>query len=468
MFGGYDAEMTGVKLQAMTKAADHLLSRRAFLKSCAATAATATGLPLWFVEQEAAGATTPGQIASPNERPALALIGCGRRGVGVAKDALRLGDVVAVCDVDQSHAESAAKELTHGGKTPAIFNDFRKLLERKDVQLVIVGTPDHWHTLINLAAARAGKDIYSEKPLTLTVDEGRRLVKVIRASKTVLQTGTQQRSDRYFRLACELVRNERIGRLKEIIVWVPAGLRGGPFAATAAPPNLNWDFWQGQATATDYARERCHTTFRYWFDYAGGTTTDWGAHHNDIAFWATGAKGPVSVEGKVVVQPVPGGYTTFSEYEVLFTYANGVKHFLKTTKDDSIFGSVVNPNGQRNGIRFIGTNGWIWVRRGSIEASDEELITTPLPADAQRLYVSSDHIGNFIECARSRKDPICDVETGHRSATECHLANSALRLGRTLHWDAEVEQFVGEGAAEANGLLVREMRKPYSYAMVGG
>lgn len=218
----------------------------------------------------------------------------------------------------------------------------------------------------------------------------------------------------------------------------------------------------GQAPATDYVKERCHTTFRYWFDYAGGTTTDWGAHHNDIAFWATGEKGPVSVEGKVLVPPVPGGYTAFSEYEVLFTYANGVRHFLKTTKDDSIFGSVVNPNGQRNGIRFIGANGWIWVRRGSIEASDEELITTPLPPDAQRLYVSSDHMGNFIECARSRKDPICDVDTGHRSATECHLANIALRLGRKLEWDADREQFVGEGATEANRMLAREMRKPYS------
>jgi len=304
--------------------------------------------------------------------------------------------------------------------------------------------------------------------LTLTVDEGRRLVKVVRENKVVLQTGTQQRSDRNFRLACELVRNEKIGKLKEIIVWLPAGLHGGPFAPTPVPKGLNWDFWQGQSPAADFMKERCHTTFRYWLDYAGGTTTDWGAHHNDIAFWATGAKGPASVEGKVLIQPIPGGYTAFSEYEVLFTYANGVKHFLKTTKDDSIYGGVINENGQRNGIKFIGTDGWIWVRRGFIEASNDDLITTPLPANAQRLPVSSDHMGNFIECARSRRDPICDVETGHRSATECHLANIALRLGRKLDWDAEREQFTGEGAAEANRMLVREMRKPYSYEMVRG
>lgn len=443
------------------------LSRRKFINSLAAATAT-TGLPFWFLQQTQAHAVPPKESTSRNDRPTVALIGCGRRGVSVAKDALRLADVVAVCDVDRSHAESAAKELERGGKRPDACNDFRQLMERKDVQLVINGTPDQWHTLINIAAARAGKDIYCEKPLTLTVDEGRRLVKVVRENKTVLQTGTQQRSDRYFRLACELVRNQRIGKLKEIIVWVPAGLRGGPFEPQPVPPGLNWDFWQGQSPATDYMPERCHTTFRYWLDYAGGTTTDWGAHHNDIAFWATGDKGPVSVEGRALVQPVPGGYTAFSEYEVLFTYANGVKHFLKTTKDDNIYGSVANPQGQRNGIRFIGADGWIWVRRGSIEASDADLITTPLPAEAQRLYVSSDHMGNFIECTRSRRDPICDVETGHRSATECHLANIALRLGRKLEWSADREQFVGEGATEANGLLAREMRQPYSYAMVGG
>lgn len=450
----------------MTRPHSHL-SRRRFLKSCAALTAT-TGLPIWFLEQEQAQATTPRESTSLHDRPAVALIGCGRRGLGVARDALRLADVVAVCDVDQRHAEGAEKELTRDGKTPDTCNDYRKIMERKDVQLIINGTPDHWHTLINIAAARAGKDIYSEKPLTLTVDEGRRLVRVVRANKIVLQTGTQQRSDRYFRLACELVRNKVIGKLREIVVWVPAGLRGRPFEPKPVPPGLNWDFWQGQAPARDYMPERCHTTFRYWLDYAGGTTTDWGAHHNDIAFWATGEKGPARVEGQVLAQPVPGGYTAFSEYEVRFTYANGVRHYLKTTQDDSIFGSVVNPNGQRNGIRFVGTNGWIWVRRGAIEASDEDLILTPLPAGAERLYASADHMGNFIECARSRRDPICDVETGHRSATECHLANIALLLGRPLEWDAEREQFSGEGAAEANRLLVREMRKPYSYEMVGG
>jgi predicted dehydrogenase len=233
------------------------------------------------------------------------------------------------------------------------------------------------------------------------------------------------------------------------------------------PPGLNWDYWQGQAPATDYVKERCHTNFRFWLEYSGGTITDWGAHHNDIAFWATGMKGPSEVEAKVLVQPVPGGYTAPSEYEVLFTYSNGVKHYIKTTKDDSIFGGVINQNGQRNGIKFEGTEGWIWVRRGALEASKDEIITTPLPATAERLYVSNNHMRNFFDCVRSRKDPICDVETGHRSASECHLAQIALRLGRKLQWDAEREQFTGDGAADANRWVAREQRKPYDYSFVG-
>lgn len=403
---------------------------------------------------------------SPNDRPGLALVGCGGQGSGDAANASGFGEILAVCDVDQGHAEGAARRLTKNGKTPDTYNDFRKVMERDDIHIIVNGTPDHWHTLVNLAAVKAKKDIYSEKPLTLTIDEGKRLVQAVRANKVVLQTGTQQRSDRNFRLACELVRNQRIGKLQQIVVWLPAGLRGGPFATSPVPKGLDWDYWQGQAPKVDYVKERCHVTFRYWLEYSGGTITDWGAHHNDIAFWATGLKGPDEVEGKVVVQPVPGGYTAFSEYEIQFTYSDGVKHFIKTTKDDNIFGGVVNEAGQRNGIRFEGTEGWIWVRRGAIEASKEELINTPLPAGAQRLYVSNNHMGNFFDCVRSRKDPICDVETGHRSASECHLAQIALRLGRKLHWDVEREEFTGDGANEANHWLAREMRPPYDYSYV--
>jgi predicted dehydrogenase len=278
-----------------------------------------------------------------------------------------------------------------------------------------------------------------------------------------LQTGTQQRSSSRFRLACELVRNQCLGQLKQITVWLPAGLRDGPFASKPAPSELNWDFWLGQAPRVDYVPQRCHTNFRFWYDYAGGPMTDWGAHHNDIARWAVGLAGPVSIEGAPTTQPIAGGYTAFSDFEVTFTYANGVRHTVKTTRDDNIFGGVVNENGQRNGIRFEGTNGWLWVNRNEIEASDEALLSTPLPSGAQRLYASDDHMGNFFDCVRSRKLPAADVETGHRSASVCHLGVLALRLGRRLEWDPEHEEFTGEGAKDANQWLAREMRPPYDY-----
>jgi predicted dehydrogenase len=442
-----------------------LISRRAFLKSGTSAVALA-GLPAWFLEREQALAAAAPAIRSPNERPGIALIGCGGMGRGDAQNASRFGDIVAVCDVDAKHADEAAKQFTKDGKVPVKYDDFRKVLEREDVQVIVQATPDHWHTLVNLAVARARKDVYGEKPLTLTIDEGKRLVKAVRENRTILQTGTQQRSDKRFRLAAELVRNGRLGKLKEITVFLPAGLRGGPFPTLPPPEGLNWDFYLGQAPKVDYVKERCHLTFRYWYDYSGGTMTDWGAHHNDIARWAIGQEGPVAVEGKPLAKPVPSGYTTFSEYEVTFTWANGLKHVVKTTKDDNIFGGVVNQQGQRNGIRFEGTDGWIWVTRGDLRVSDDGLLTTPLSDDAAHLEVSGDHMGNFFDCVRSRKDPIARVEVGHRSASLCHLGAIALRTGRKLQWDSDKELFVGDGAVEGNAYVSREMRKPYDYGFV--
>ncbi len=441
------------------------INRRSFLRRCSAIAA-ATGLPAWFVERELAAAAEPRKPLGPNDRPAVALIGCGGMGTGDARDALRFGDIVAVCDVDQGHLNNAVRDFTVDGKAPAAFRDFRKLLERGDVHAVINGTPDHWHSLVNIAAARAGKDIYSEKPLTLTVDEGRQVVKAVRDHQVVLQTGTQQRSSQRFRMTCELVRNGRIGKLREVTVWLPAGLREGPFATQPVPAGLDWDFWQGQAPATDYVPQRCHTWFRYWYEYSGGTMTDWGAHHMDIGYWAIGLPAPTRVASKALSEPIPGGYTTIADYEVKFTYPNGVVFHVRSTRDDNPFGGVVNKEGQRNGIRFEGSDGWIWVNRDEIKASDRELLTKPLPEDAERLYLSNDHKGNFFECMRTRKDPICDVEVGHRSACVCHLGAISLRTGFDLQWNPETEQFTGDHAAEANAHLVRAMRKPYDYSFV--
>ncbi len=195
--------------------------------------------------------------------------------------------------------------------------------------------------------------------------------------------------------------------------------------------------------------------------------TDWGAHHNDIARWAIGEDGPAAVEARVLAEPIPGGYTTFSEYEVTFTWGKGVRHIVKSTPDDNIFGGVVKKDGQRNGLRFEGTSGWIWVTRGDIDASDDALISTPLPAEAVKLEASGDHMANFFDCVRSRKDPIAHVDVGHRSASICHLGAIALRTGRKLTWDAGKELFTGDGAAEGNAHVAREMRKPYDYRFIG-
>ena len=440
-----------------------MISRRRFLKTSSVIAAS-TGLPLWFIERDQAEAQPSSTPRSANDRPRIALIGCGGMGRGDAGHAQQFGDIVALCDVDSSHADAAQQQFTANGKTPAKFSDFRKLLERKDVDVVINATPDHWHTLINVAAAVAGKDTYGEKPLTLAVDEGPRVIGAVRDHKTVFQTGTQQRSMRKFRLACELVRNERIGKLQQVTVWLPAGLRDGPFAVAPVPAALNWDFWQGQAPATEYVPQRCHANFRYWYDYSGGTMTDWGAHHNDIVRWALGVDGPSTIEGKPLVQPVPGGYTAFSEYEVHYTYANGVKHACRSTVDDTPYGGIANPKGQRNGIKFEGSNGWIWVNRDELAASDDDLLSTPLPAGSHRLYVSDEHMGNFFDCVRSRKAAIAEPSVGHLSATLCHLGNIALRLGRKLQWDPAAMKFVGD--SEADRWLSRPMRAPYDYSMV--
>lgn len=392
--------------------------------------------------------------------------GGGRRG-GNAQANNGFGDVVAVCDVDDNHASGMARTFTRNGKTPAKFSDFRKVIEMANVNVIVQATPDHWHTLVNVAAAKAKKDVYSEKPLTLTIDEGKVLCKAVRENKIVLQTGTQQRSDRNFHLACELVRNERIGKLKTVTVWVPAGLREGPFQTAPVPPELNWDFWLGQAPKVDYMKERCHANFRWWWDYSGGPVTDWGAHHNDIARWGIGQDGPISVEAKVITPPIPGGYTTPKEYEATLTWANGVTQIVKTTPDDSPYGAVLKKEGQRNGIRFEGTGGWIWVNRDGFSASNEDLATEPLPANAVRLESLGNHMKNFFDCVKSRKDPVSAVETGHRSAVVGHLIVIALRLGRKFQWDPAKEVFIGDGAAEGNACLACEMRKPYDLSMVG-
>jgi hypothetical protein len=207
--------------------------------------------------------------------------------------------------------------------------------------------------------------------------------------------------------------------------------------------------------------------FRYWWEYSAGTMTDWGAHHNDIALWGLGKdrSGPVAIEGKALVTPIPGGYTAASQYQLKFVYEDGIEHFCTTTSANGWAGAVLGkpgPGEKYHGVQFEGSGGWIYVSRGGkIEASDHTLLDSPLPSDAKRLYASVDHMGNFFECVKTRKPPICEAEIGHRSATVCHLGAIALRLGRRLHWDPQTEEFKDD--TEASKFLAREMRKPYTY-----
>ncbi|MGH7129797.1 MAG: Gfo/Idh/MocA family protein, partial [Planctomycetaceae bacterium] len=344
-----------------------------------------------------------------------------------------------------------------------LYEDYRRLLDRQDVEVVMIGTPDHWHTKMAIDACRAGKDVYCEKPLTLTIDEGQLLTKAVRETGAVVQVGSWQRSDHRFRLACELVKAGRLGELRRVTATSGKNVSGGPFSVKPVPPHLNWDLWQGQTPDVPYIEERCHYTFRWWYEYSGGQMTDWGAHHLDIAQWGSGAQhsGPVEIDGRATFPDVPNGYNVATRFECRYRYANGVELLVKD-------------HGQK-GVLFEGTRTRVFVNRGQIAGRPvEELEDNPLPRENWTLYGSDNlnrpprmgkleaienHMGNFIDCVRSRKTPVSDVESQHRSVSVCHLGNISMRLGRPLKWDPEKEEFPGDN--EANGWLKREQRKGF-------
>jgi predicted dehydrogenase len=437
-------------------------------------AAAGLTVPYWFSGR--AMAASPAK--SKNDRPLIAAIGVGGRGTGVLQEAAPFGDVVAVCDVDLKNAERA-KALFHG--KPQVYQDYRKVLDRKDVDVVLNGTPDHWHTAINVAACKAGKDVYTEKPLTLTIEEGQILRRVVRETGRIVQVGTQQRSDANFRLACELVRNGRLGKLRRVTVILPFwDTKGGPFATRPVPPELNWDLWQGQAPFRDYCPERVHSNFRWWSDYAGGIITDWGQHHMDIAFWGMGVEdsGPLWVEGNAIF-PNEGKQNCFDNpdrFVVKMKFPNDVD-LLYFVAHDKRYRESITPaeeaklfvdtqadqgEGSRNGIMFTGDQGRVFVNRGNVRGKPvEELKENPLPADAVRLYKSDNHMANFFESVKTRKPNISTVDVAHRVITACHLGNIAVRLKRRIVWDAAKEEIVGDSEAARSIYVRREQRSPY-------
>lgn len=422
------------------------LNRRNFLQRATASLIAA---PL-IVPSSVFGAD--GAVA-PGNRINVGFIGVGEHGTGwnlppyLRNPAAR---VIAVCDVDGRRLRRAKETVNAHYLTEDCFatRDFRELLARKDIDTVMISTPDHWHTLISALAIHAGKDVQCEKP-TLTINEGKVLIETVRKHKKVFQTSTEDRSVREYHRMAELVRNGRIGKLQRIEVILPKQ-PGGPGNPTPQPipEELDYEMWLGPAPYAPYTRDRVHFNFRWIWDYSGGIICDWGAHLFDTAQWAnnTERSGPVAVEG-TGTHWEGGLYNTVKDYDITYRYANGVEMTCKPG----------NPS-----IKFIGTDGWVgntgW--RAPVEASSKEILESKIGPEELHLYTNpaGEH-DDFLKCVKSRKDPYFPVDIGHRVSTVCHLANIAIRLGRKLKWDPEKEQFIGDESA--NALLSRPMRAPW-------
>ena len=410
------------------------------------------------------------QRPAASERITMAVIGTGNQGTGDMRGFLRdpRVQVVAVCDVNKM--SPGYWEGAIGGREPArsfvewhygrdkrsgaykgcqMYEDFREVLARKDIDTVLIALPDHWHSIPVIMAAKAGKDIYGEKPLSLSIAEGRAMSNAIRDTKRVFQTGSQQRSDGRFRKACELVRNGRIGKIETVTCGLPGGTPDLSRVANrnqpeAVPEGFNYEMWLGPAPEAPYSPARCHVNFRWILDYSGGQITDWGAHHIDIAQWGLGThtSGPVEIRPGAVKWAKHPLYNTATEFSFEALYDNGVR--------------LVVSNRARGGVTFEGTEGTIWVNRGAIESKPDGLVYSDIGANETRLYRSDNHFGDFTDCVLSRKEPVAPIEQAHRTISIAHLGNIALRLGRPLKWDPAAETVIGD--AEANAMLSRPMR----------
>lgn len=455
-------------------------TRRDFLRTAAAlTAGTAT--PYWYTSPNAQAS----EPAAKADRPHIGAVGVGNQGSTILQEAAAFGNVVAVCDVDRLYAERA--KAAYGGK-PDIYGDYRELLQRSDIDVIINGTPDHWHTAVNIAACKAGKDVYTEKPLTLTIDEGKILRDVVGQTGRIVQVGTQQRSGANFQLAVEMVRNGRIGKLKQVWVALPHfSTKAGPFPTEPVPDHLNWEMYQGQAPVHNYCVPRTHLNFRWWYEYAGGIITDWGNHHLDIAHWGMDCEltGPTSIDARGLFpnEGEPDCFNTADRFFSRMIYPNGVEILYFTSlANRSLYGGVVKEHAEttpdeidflfgddcpdevkalkRHGVMFIGDAGRIFINRGGIHGKPvEELKENPLPDDRWRVHPSNHHMGNFFDCVKTREEPVSPVRVQHRTVSACHLTNISLRLGRKIAFDPKAEQITGD--AEANGWLKRAQREPY-------
>jgi predicted dehydrogenase len=425
------------------------LSRREFITRGAATASFAVAVRELPAQQQ-----EPLPRQSANERIRIGMIGVGNQGKSNQRAHLR--NTVAVCEVDRTRLNAArdAVQKANGG-TCAAYSDYRRLLDDRNVDAVVITVPDHWHALIAINACQAGKHVYCEKPLTLAVAEGRAMVRAARRHNVILQTGSQQRSDDRFRQACELVRNGKLGQIRTIRVGLPAVNFAGPAVADSNPPEeLDYNFWLGPAPQRPYNVKHVHYNFRFFWDYSGGQQTNFGAHHLDIVQWALGMdeSGPSAVEGTANFH-AQGWYEVPQTSTLTYTYPNDVRVI------------VGQGDGTRGGVRFEGTNGALFVDRGRIIGEPAELLRATFGERDVRLPVSRNHHQNWLESIRANRRPICDVEVGHRSATVCHLGNIALRTGRRLRWDPAAEAVLGDD--EQQRMLARPYREPWRLPDIG-
>jgi predicted dehydrogenase len=440
-------------------------SRRNFLKRSAQTTAAVASVPYWSWSENTLAANS-------QDRMKIGCIGLGGMGTGDAHDHNRYGDIVAVCDVDANHRERARNDAKIGKGKAESFEDYRKVLDNKEIEVVSIVTPDHWHTKIAIEALQAGKHVFCQKPLTLTLAENLAIRAACKANpKLVFFIGTQQRSDRrLFMRAVNLVHQGLLGDIKKITCGINGSPTGGPFAKAAPPANLNWDMWLGQAPKVDYIQQRCHNDFRWWYEYSGGKFTDWGAHHIDIALWATKmteqGSGPVEVDGTDCKHPVEmkdgqtladDRFNTSNDFNIIHTFANGMEIHVTSRGD--------------NGLLIEGSKGRIFVNRERITGKPiEEQWDKEVYGDEQlqALYKGKPHEGhkaNFYRCIREGGLPVSDVYSHLQTMNLCHLSAISGRLARKIRWNAATEKIEGDELAAS--MQARAQRAGFEIPKVG-
>ncbi len=400
---------------------------------------------------------------APSEKITVGCVGMGGMGREDMMTFLNEPDshVLAVCDVDANHLQRAKTQVDefYGNSDCAAYRDFRELISRRDIDVISLATPDHWHAIVAITAAKAGKDIYGEKPISHSLLEGRAMCDAVKRYARIWQTGSWQRSQANFRFACELVINGRIDKVHSIEVGLPEGhdynRRSNGETATTPPKELDYDFWLGPAPYSPYVSARVHYNWRWNLEYGGGQLMDWVGHHVDIAHWGAGLEytGPVEVEG-VGEYPQTGLWNSASKYRINTKYANGIQMTIAGGHDDI-----------RGGTKWIGKDGWVWVNRGSIDTHPKSLLREKISPDEIHLLRAEnplDHEGhtrNFLDCVRSRATTLAPSEVAHRSATPGHLGQIAMLLGRKIRFNPETEEIIGD--ATASRMLGNAMRSPW-------